>query len=214
MREAPWASSMSLLEFPLRVLALVVLLGVLPRAESRQEPTILNLESLKPLGEFAVTLSGQSIPSFPSEQPCLYGEWAVGTKRGDEWVERFATQHSGTPLRVVTPQGPIELRHGHVRLYVAPSAARQYNKANATTAPEIVRELLAEHAALTLEEVVLTGGTTYYARVDAESYLLPPTGPDEPPVRRQNLVLSISDRPFKNGKPQRPLAPSFIGIVY
>lgn len=205
---------MSLLELSLRLFALIVLLGVLPQAERRQEPVIPTLPSLQPLGEFAVTLSGESFASFPSERPCLYGEWAIGTKLGDEWAERFATHHSGTPLHVVTPQGTIDLRHGQVRLYVAPSAARQFTKANAATAPEIVRELVVDHAALTLEEVVLTAGTTYYARVDAESYLLPPAGPGDPPVRRQNLVLSISDRPFKNGKPQRLLAPSFIGIVY
>jgi hypothetical protein len=205
---------MSRLQLWLRLLALSVLLGVVTHAGPRQEPTIPTLQSLKELGEFAVTLSGQRMASFPSEQPCLYSEWAIGTKRGDEWVERLATHHAGTPLHVVTPQGPIELRHGQVRLYVAPGAARHYSRADAATAPEIVRDLLAEHAALTLEEVVLTAGTTYYARVDAEGYLLPPPSPDSPPKRQQNLVLSISDRPFKGGKPQRPLAPSFIGIVY
>jgi hypothetical protein len=204
---------MSLLELSLRLFALIVLLGVLPQAERRQEPVIPTLPSLQPLGEFAVTLSGESFASFPSERPCLYGEWAIGTKVGDEWAERFATHHSGTPLHVVTPQGTIDCGTA-VRLHVAPSAARQFTKANAATAPEIVRELVVDHAALTLEEVVLTAGTTYYARVDAESYFLPPTSPGGAPVRRQNLVLEISDRPFKDGKPQRLLAPSFIGIVY
>lgn len=201
------------LELSLRLLALAVL-PALPSAEPRQEPIIPTLQSLKPLGEFAVTVSGQSFASFPSARMCLYGEWAIGTKRGGEWVVRLATQHSGAPLHIATPQGAIDLRHGQVRLYVTPEAARHYARADAATAPLPVRELLTEHEALTLEEVVLNAGTTYYARVDSEGYFLPPASPDGAPVRRQNLVLAISDRPFKAGKPQRPLAPSFIDIVY
>ena len=172
------------------------------------------LESLTALGEFDVRVSGQTFASFPSEQPCVYGEWAIGTKHGDEWVERLATQHSGAPLHITTPQGVITLRHGQVRLHVAPSAVRHYSPATAAEAPAIVREFLAEHAALTVEEVVLTAGTTYYARVDAEGHLLPPQSLDNQPIRRQTLVLTISDHPFKDGTPQQPLAPSFVGIVY
>lgn len=172
-----------------------------------------SLSSLRDLGEFPVTLSGQSFESFPSKRLCLYGEWTLGTKVGETWSERQATRSSDQLLHVTTPKGAIDLRHGQVRLYVAGGGVRTYKREDAT-APEFVREFLDTHPVLMLEEVVLTAGTKYYARVNAESYWLPPTSPGGEPHRQQNLVLSISDLPFKDGKPQRPLAPSFLDIVY
>ena len=205
---------MSALLLSLRLLTCVTLLWAVRPAVPVQEPAIPTLQTLKELGEFTVTLSGQNSPSYPSEQPCLYGEWTVGRKSGDEWAERVATRHSGDALHIATPKGAIDLRHGQVRLYVAGSGLRTYTRAAAATAPEFVRDLLADHDALTLEEVVLKSGTTYHARVSSESYWLPPSSPNGEPRRQQNLVLSISDLPFKDGKPQRPLAPSFLDIVY
>lgn len=205
---------MSALVLSLRLLRFATLLWAVRPAVPVQEPTISALQTLKELGEFTVTLSGQTFPSYPSQQPCLYGEWTVGKKSGDDWAERVATRHAGDSLHITTPKGAIDLRHGQVRLYVGGSNLRTYTRAAAATAPEFVRDLLADHAELTLEEVVLKAGTTYHARVSSESYWLPPSSSNGEPRRQQNLVLSISDLPFKDGKPQRPLAPSFLDIVY
>ena len=177
------------------------------------QPAPLTVQSLKDVDAFTVTIDGPTLESFPSKRPCRYFEWAIGEKRGDTWAVRVAASHSGAPVTVVTPRGRIEVRYNSMRLYLPASASRRYTRAGAANAPEIVREHLVENDAITLEEYVLEAGRQYHARVDVETYFLPPE-PGGDPRRQQHFVLAISDLPFKNGKPQRPLTPAFVGITY
>lgn len=178
------------------------------------QPAPLTVQSLKDLGAFTVTIDGPALESFPSKRPCRYFEWAVGEKQADTWAVRFAASHSGTPVTIVTPRGRIGVRYSSMRLYLPASASHRYTRADAAAAPEIVRAHLSESEAITLEEFVLEAGRRYYARVDVETYFLPPEPGAGQPARRQHFVLAISDLPFKNGKPQRPLTPAFQDITY
>lgn len=171
----------------------------------------MSLDSIRDR-EFIVTVDGPVLTSFPSGRPCVYWEWAAGELRDGAWAVRIAGAHSGSTLLIKTPQGTVQLSHGSVRLYVGPAAAHRYSQSRTAPVPEPLRELLREMDPLTVEEYVLEPGRAYFARVEIETSMLPPRG-DEPPKRRRTLVLGISDLPFVNGKPQRPLAPSFAGLA-
>lgn len=173
------------------------------------------LSSLRKLGSFTVTLKGATVESFPSGASCIYFEWVYGEKRGDEWVMFSKGYQSGDGVTVITSEGEIELGLNQLRLYLAPAYSRVYAPLQKDDAPEIVREMIAsENKPIIVEEYRLDSNTTYYARVDSESYWLPPEGDDKPPSRHANHVLAISDLPFEDNVPQRPLTPAYQGWSY
>ena len=69
---------------------------------------------------------------------------------------------------------------------------RQYTRRDITSAPELIREhLKRDGRPIHVEEILLEEGRTYYAMVDAES------------------KLALSDMPFQDGRPQRPVTPAY-----
>jgi len=172
------------------------------------------LSSLRKLGSFTVTLKGATIESFPSGAPCIYFEWVYGEKKDDEWVMFSKGWQSGDGVTVISGEGEIELGVNQLRLYLAPAYSRVYAPQQINDAPEIVREMIAsENKPITVEEYRLVENQTYFARVDSESYWLPPED-DKPPSRRMNHVLAISDLPFGEGERQRMLTPAYRGWSY
>jgi len=171
----------------------------------------LTLDALRDR-DLTVTIGGPAMLSFPSEHACVYWEWAAGEMRDGRWAVRIAGGHSGSVLVVNTSTGTLELPHGRVRLYLGAAAAHRYTRTSSPAAPGPLRPLLAEMDPLVVEEYVLESGRTYHARVEIETSMLPPVGP-APPERRRTAVLAISDLPFVNGQPQRPLTPSFVGFA-
>ena len=171
-----------------------------------------SLEALRDLGDFTVTLSGPALKSFPSAQNCVYWEWAAGEMKNGEWALRVGGTHSGTRLIIDTPRGRLDLAHGNMRLYLSAAASHRFTRTTAArSTPTPLPELLKEVDPLNVEEYILQSGRTYYARIETETTLLPPQG-NAPPERRSTLVLAISDKPFKEGKAQSPLTPSFVGL--
>lgn len=176
---------------------------------------MLTLSSLRKLETFSVTLKGTTMGSFPSGASCIYFEWVYGEKKGDERVMFSKGWQSGDGVTVITGEGEIELGVNQLRLYLAPAYSRVYTPQEMDDAPEIVREMIAsENKPITVEEYRLDSNVIYYARVDSESYWLPPEGNDKPPSRHVNRVLAISDLPFVDGEPQRPMTPAYQGWSY
>ena len=173
------------------------------------------LESLKRLGEFKVTAEGEPLESFPSGRPAVYFEWAAGYKVNDQWAERTASGHSGRPVTMVTPRGRLDASFAALRLYLPVTTSRSYSRRDAEGAPDVIREQLRSDARpILVEDIVLEANKTYYAKVDTEGYWLPPDRDGGKPSRRFKAVLAISDLPFENGKPQRPLTPAYQSLSY
>jgi len=173
------------------------------------------LSSLRKLGSFTVTLKGTTMESFPSGASCIYFEWVHGEKKDEEWVMFSKGWQSGDGITVKTGEGEIELGVNQLRLYLAPAYSHIYTPQQMDDAPEVVREMIeSENKPITVEEYRLDSYATYYARVDSESYWLPPEDDDKPPSRHLNYVLAISDLPFVDNEPQRPLTPAYQGWSY
>ena len=177
--------------------------------------TVITLEALADLPPFEVTVEGEPHPGFPDGQPCLYHEWTYGEKAGDGFSISWRGDRSEAPFVVVTPHGRLELSPNKLRPHLAASYTRRYEPGDREEAPPYVREALAEQEApITVEAYCLAPGRPYWARVDAEHYHLPPTGPGAAPRRRTNLVLLVADAPFLDGEPTRPRTPGMRGWTY
>lgn len=184
--------------------------GEVPADESREASATVTIEALRDLGEFDVRVEGEALESYTAKTTCVYFEWAYGTRGETGWSEIAQSFHGGSELTVLTPRGRLTARFSDLRLYLAPSFTRAFTRALAGNAPEQVRERLAqEEGPFTVEEHTLVPGQVYRARVQTESYWLPPPREGAAPRRRQVRLLALSDLPFKNGRPQRPLTPAY-----
>lgn len=159
---------------------------------SSTQMAVDSVESLRSLGQFTITARGETLESFPSKRHCLYFEWTAGYKLDGDWAERLVTGHSDKSLTMVTPRGLLEAPFASLQLYLPVTAAHHYTRQAETNAPDLLREQLKRDGrTIDLEEILLEEGRTYYAMVDVGS------------------KLAISDLPFKDGKPQRPLTPAY-----
>lgn len=141
--------------------------------------------------------------------PALLVERVQGVKGPQGW-ELFTSYRSPSPrIRLVLPDGPIEVPAGSLRLHLPPLQARLYQVKDRAKAPAPIRDLLdEERRPITAEMFALRARTSYHVRVSRETYHLPPAGPDGNPERRSNPVIWVSDLPFVEGRPQRPLTPA------
>jgi hypothetical protein len=159
--------------------------------QSSAQMALDSVESLRSLGQFTVTARGETLESFPSKRTCLYFEWTAGYKVAGDWAERLLTGHSDKALTIVTPRGLLEAPSASLRLYLPVTAAHRYTLQDEANAPDLLREhLKRDGRTIDLDEILLEEGRTYYAMVD------------------DGARLAISDLPFKDGKPQRALAPA------
>lgn len=177
-------------------------------------------ESLKDIPSeksFAVSIRGDGKSAFLSQKKCVYFEWAYGIKKGADWQMFSLGFHSQDDVWIETPHGDFLLHYGEMRLHLKPSYTKTYTPAQASEAPEAVREMIqSEKKPIVVEEYCLEPLKTYFyhAQIEIESYYLPPPSPGAEPTRHTNTVLAISDAPFVDGKTVTPLTPSYAGRTY
>lgn len=141
--------------------------------------------------------------------PALLVERGYGVKGEAGWVSFTTHRVPGRRLRVLLPEGPLAVEAGSLRLYLPPLTSRCYRLEDRAKAPPPIREVLeAERVPITEEVFALRARTPYHVRVARETYHLPPPGPEGDPEPRSNPVLWVSDLPFLEGQPQRPLTPA------
>jgi hypothetical protein len=151
-----------------------------------------SVESLRTLGQFTVTATGETLESFPSKRKCLYFEWTAGYKLAGDWTETLLTSRSAKTLTLVTPRGLLEAPFTSLRLYLPVTAAHLFSRQDEAHAPDLLREQLKRDGRpIDLDETLLEEGRTYYAMVEA------------------GATLAVSDLPFNDGKPQRRLTPAY-----
>lgn len=173
------------------------------------------LDELEKLGVFEVKLEGDCEQSYLTRKSVLYFEWLYGEKDEKGWVSYSTAYHSEKPFNVITPAGTLELQTNRLRPYLAPSFEKAYSGDSIKDAPPAVKAYYEEkRTTVSVEEYCLEPGRIYYAKVETETYYLPPMPDEEKPVRRHNKVLALSDLPFQDGKPRRQLTPLYRGWTY
>ena len=191
-------------------LLLVLMLVSLARADDKGERVEVTLETLQAKGSFEVKLEGENLESFLAQKHCVYFEWGFGVLEKSHFTTRFSSYQSDSPVKIVSDGGSLELRPSQLRPHLSPSLEKTYTKRRAARAPEVIREKLGEYGSLTAREYCLEPGRTYHARVQSETYLLPPESGSHNPGHGSNRVLMISDLPFsEDGKAPHPVTPAF-----
>jgi hypothetical protein len=174
----------------------------------------LDLYDLRDLGELPVRFDGPAQISGVTKRPCLWFEWDQGEPAapgaGGDLFASSRGHMSEAELVVHTPKGDIELSHRSLRPRLTPSFDQTWSPGRAAGAPAPVRqELRAKRHPVRVVEYCLEAGRSYFARVEVETYMLPP-GPDsDGPTEGHNAVLVVSDTTFVEGGPRAPLTPMF-----
>ena len=189
-------------------LVLLSVLVVAPHAEA-PEP-VPTLPALIDLGDFTVRVDGNARTSPWSNRRCVYFEWSY-----KDGPTRWRGFQSEEPFTVKTPKGSLQLARAQVRTHLGSSYTRTFTRKDAAKAPEPVAQRIKEDGRpLTVEEFCLSPGVDYHARVRVETYSLPPTDEGGAPGHGTNAVLVITDKAFKDGRPQRDVTPGFEGWTY
>ena len=172
------------------------------------------LREIPPGTPLQLRVEGEGLESFLGGARCSYFEWVYGEKQEGRFSEFVVAYHSEEPIPVVAAGMKSSISPRRVRLFLSPSVEREY-KAGDQSAPEVVREYLAEgHASAVAAEYSLVPGKTYHARIHQDVYALPPRGPGSAPEQGRRLVLWISDAPFEDGKPAVEVTPAYRGWSY
>jgi hypothetical protein len=175
----------------------------------------ISLEDLPDATDFTLSLDGETQQSFLSESECVYWEWVYGVVRNGNWVVTSRGYQSNLTIQATTKQGTFELTTPRMRTFLKPSWEKVFDKKHKAEAPEAVRPMIDdEDSPITVVEYCLKKNTGYHARIKSESGLLPPSKPNGPPRERKHVVLVVSDRPFKDGRPQGEVTPAYRGWKY
>jgi hypothetical protein len=181
------------------------------------QPSALPLASLRQGLEAVGTFTGPPGPIVTrGGPPSLLVERVHGVKGPSGWVQFTSWRSPGGLLRLALPEAPaIAVHTTDLRLYLPPLQTSTFRPGEAAAAPALVREaLLQEGGPVTLEVYALRASTPYHVRVAVETYHLPPDGPEGRPETASHAVLWVSDRPFVQGRPSRPLTPAGMQHTY
>jgi hypothetical protein len=181
------------------------------------QPSVLPLAALREGLEAVGSFTGPPGPIVTrGGPPSLLVERVHGLKGPSGWVQFTSWRSPGGLLRLSLPEAPsIAVHSRDLRLHLPPLDARTFGPADAAGAPASVRETLRrEGGPVTLEVYALRAATRYHVRVAVETYHLPPDGPEGHPETASHTVLWVSDRPFVQGRPTRPLTPAGLQHTY
>jgi hypothetical protein len=179
------------------------------------EPLQFDFSSLPEYGSFQVSLEGEIQEAFFTHKPAVYQEWTYGVKEPGGWSMTWQGFRSRNPVTVITPFGKLTLRVYQLRLYIAPVYSRVFSVMDAGKAPEVVKKkILQENRPLTVEEYRLDPRKIYFACAEIEQYSPPPLPGENQNATGRNIILAISDLPFIQNRPQRPVTPSCLNLTY
>lgn len=181
------------------------------------QPSGLQLAALREGLEAVGSFTGPPGPIVArGGPPSLLVERVQGVKGPSGWVQFTTWRSPGGVLQLSLPDTPpIAVPTRDLRLYLPAMDTRTFGPAEAGGAPAPVREaLVRDGGPVTVEVYALRAATRYHVRVAIETYHLPPEGPEGRPETASHTVLWVSDRPFVQGRPTRPLTPAGLQHTY
>lgn len=194
------------------IVAAILAIGTTGSITHAQE---LTLDDLTSSGVFRVKFDGKRVKTYFGKKTAVYQEVIHGTQTDGEWSTYTSDVVSDAPVTAITPKGKIVLPTVRLRLYLQPSIRRTFTSATASKAPAAWHyEISTMNEPIIVEEYRLEPRRNYYARVSTISYYLPPADAESAPTRHETNVLEVSDRPFKNGKPQAKGTPGTRSITH
>jgi hypothetical protein len=160
--------------------------------------------------EMTIKFSGNEVQAVSKEK---YVFFEVVKFIGEEDIKssHFTPWHPEETFFILYNDVKVEVDFRDIRTYIEETYKQLYTKKDVSKAPEFVRDDLKERPQVLVCEYGLQSGKIYYAKFNTDHFYV--NGPDGP-KQRTNIVIWISDKPFKDGKPQMPLTPMYSGWSY
>ncbi len=165
---------------------------------------------------FEIVFIGDGEKSLESKKEYIYFE--VVLYYGEDVLEgtyRILYNREGDFTFAYDDKYNVNIRWRKLRPYIADIWEKEFSRDDSDTAPPSVKNVFKKKGVkkAKLVEVGIEKDKKYYAMFKQESYYLPPTRGGKP-KRKTNLVLMVSDKPFKDKKPQTELSPLFKEWTY
>jgi len=163
-------------------------------------------ELADPKAPFKVRVAGEMTEALWSKTPCVYFESAVLMYQDGLVAGHTSTHRSRAEIAIIAGDARVRVDRG-MRLYIESTwLERDPSDSDARAClDEGKKRMEAEDAALA--EFALLPDHDYWARIVKEEHWLPPERPDGPPNRASSTALYLSDKPFKDGRPQGEASP-------
>ncbi len=160
---------------------------------------LLTIEQMASYAWLPVTIEGDTITSYMTNDTCHYAEWAQGPWNPDATGQFEAAYQTNDSIVIVTPHGLLPIDIFSIRLYLRPTFSRTFSPENSSIAPLPVQKFVEARGGITaVREYALRPEQTYYARVVRDS--LSTTGSTSAAGETVVLtrpIVEISDRPFE-----------------
>lgn len=185
---------------PLKLIALCTLTPLLlTSCAGEKVRPLLSLEQMAKYSWLPVTIEGDTITSYLSDDTCHYAEWAQGPWNPDATGEFEAAYQTNDSILIVTPHGVLRVDIFSIRLFLRPTFSRTFSPENSSIAPLPVQKFVESRGGVTaVREYALRPRQTYFARVGRDSLSTQGTDSDAgSAVVLTRPIIEISDRPFE-----------------
>ena len=157
-----------------------------------------------------------------SGQTCAWHCVVVGLRSEDgSWSTRNETIYTKSKVLFETPLGRMVLRTSDLRLHLEPSWDRRVRGAadvkdvdSADVQGWVLHLIEGTEQGLDVVEYCLKSDETIAARVQTETFMLPPSGPEQAPQQGSNTVLQLWSGELRDGDPARALTPPYDDWTY
>ena len=194
----------------------------------------IQISDIEKWGEFVLVFTGEPIETYWGKQSCVWFSANYGSYRekpsdyaSEEehqrwledggWAEVVLLYNTEKDVQVVvdhngeTQQMLVSWRR--LRPHISPSFLREYE--GVPESLPFLEAWFSRHSEpVTMAEFCLHPDRRYHARVETETYHLPPSGPDAEPEVGVNHVLVISDEPFLGSSLSKAAIPLFLNWMY
>ncbi|GEM_PF-6045096 len=161
----------------------------------------------KSKGVIMVSLAGEDCGAPWSKDRCVYWESAVLLVEEGRTIGHTDAHRSRSEIDLVLGDGTMVRVDRNMRLYMEPTWLEEDPSDPSARALLSEARKSCECPEAVLAEFALFPGREYWARIVREEYWLPPDRPDGPPHRARGTTVYISEKPFKDGRPQGPETP-------
>jgi len=162
---------------------------------------------------FLIKVDGEENAAYHSKEKFVYFEEVIFFGTPDIKATYYNPIHTENTFYLLYNNIKIKVNYRDIRTYLTESYEKIFTSANLNNTRNDIKELLTnETEKVMVCEYGLKKGVKYHALFNIEYYNVP--GKEDDIEERKNIVLWISDKSFKNGKPQEDITPLYKGWSY
>lgn len=169
----------------------------------------------KPGVQLKITVDGEIGESALSKTKCVYFEASTLLYKNGQLVGNTTSFGSDNDIfMIIEKKAKVRVSVNKMRTYLKPVYKKEFTIDEITDEERKTRFAKSGYEKIADIEFILQKDKKYYAMFGEESYHLPPDRRGGQPRRATNTVIWISDKEYKDGKPQVEITPHYKGWKY